>query len=552
MIGRRRTQGAWLWRDLDLRWTRVAGAILAGSGALGSAVGLTAASAWLIARAAEMPSPADLAIAAVLVRTLGIGRGALRYVERLRSHDTALRGVASLRARTYERLEAGGAARVMTLPKGEVIARVGTDLNAIGDAVVRALVPVGVAIVVSLASVGIVGSQHRGAAVALAACLVVAATLPALLTTRATRIAQEEGADADAEVAVAALSAMEGATEHRVWGMVAQAADVLDAANSRSERARDSAARPAAFSAAIQVLAAGAALVTAVLIGLAAVSSGDLTGPAAAVVALTPLAAFEAIGALPAASAQAYRSRAAASRVRGLLDSAGREPPPPSMVTSPSRRRPPLILEIDGVSAAWPGGSPTAPATAVLSPGEALGIIGPSGIGKTTLLLPIAGALPPASGEVRLAGRRVTQSDTGTQIAMTAEDAHVFGTTLLENLRVARGDVTAEEADRVLSIVGLGPWLARQPEGLDTPLGSGGLSVSGGERRRLLLARSLLHPAPIHLIDEPGEHLDEAGTDIVRAIVEEAKAAGKVVVIVTHDHALLNVVDTVVDLGKGG
>ncbi|MBN2176824.1 MAG: thiol reductant ABC exporter subunit CydC [Demequinaceae bacterium] len=555
--GDRRPRGSGLWGDLDLRWMRVAAAILAGSGALGSAVGLTATSAWLIARAAEMPSPADLAIAAVLVRTLGIGRGALRYAERLRSHDTSLRGVASLRTRAYERLEAGRTAQVMTLPKGEIMARIGADLDAIGDVVVRALVPLGVAVVVSATAVGIVGSQHPGAAACLAACLVVAAILPAVLTARATRISQEEGAQTDAAVSVAALSALEGATEHRVWGTTAEAASLLDDANARQEQARESAARPAALAAAIHVLAAGVALVTAVLIGIAAVTSGDLTGPAAAVVALTPLAAFEAVGALPAASAQASRSRAAAARVRGLFESAGLNRSEPSLRPSPAPADDPdpraaFPLELDRVRAAWPGGTPTSPVDARLAPGQVIGIIGPSGIGKTTLLLTMCGALPPVSGEARISGRRVTPADTGIRIAMTAEDAHVFGTSIIENLRVARGDVTHEEADRVLALVGLGPWLARQPEGLDTILGSGGLSVSGGERRRLLLARVLLHPAPIHLIDEPGEHLDEAGTDIVQAIVEESRAAGRSLVIVTHDHALLKVVDTVVDLGKVG
>jgi len=550
MTGRRgaRGGGAYLWHDLDIRWARVAGAILAGSGALGSAVGLAAVSAWLIARAAEMPSPADLAIAAVLVRTLGIGRGALRYVERLRSHDTALRGVASLRAQTYERLEAGGAARVMTLPRGEVIARVGADLDAIGDAVVRVLIPAGVALIVSLASVGIVASQHRGAAAILAGCLGLAAALPVILTTRATRISQEEGAEAEAEVAVAALSALEGATEHRVWGTDGQAAALLEEANTRSERARDSAARPAALAAALQVLAAGTAVILAVAIGLAAVASGSLTGPAAAVVALTPLAAFEAVGALPAASAQAFRSRIAATRVRELIDSTGKVLAAHHAHGLPTA----FSLEIDMVRAAWPGATPTVPVTARLGPGKVLGIIGPSGVGKTTLLLTIAGALPPFSGEVRLSGQRVMPEDTGSRISLTTEDAHVFGTTILENLRVARGDVAAEEATRALSVVGLGPWLARQADGLDSLLGSGGLTVSGGERRRLLLARALLHPSPIHLIDEPAEHLDEAGIDVVRAIVEEARTLGKAVIIVTHDHDILNVVDTVVDLGSGG
>ncbi len=539
------------WGDLGIRWTSIAGAVLAGSAALGSAVGLAAISAWLIARAAQMPSPADLAIAAVLVRTLGISRGALRYVERLRSHNIALRGVASLRARTFERLESGGTARVLALHRGDIVARMGADIDAIGDAVVKALVPAGVAVVVSGVSIGIVASQHRGAAAALACFLLLSACVPPILTARATRIAEEEGSTADAAVAIAALSAMDGAAEHRVWGTLPQASAALEAANARLERARDAAARPAAFAAALQVLTAGAAVVTAVAIGIAAVHSGDLTGPAAAVVALTPLAAFEAVNALPAASAQAFRSRAAAARVEGIVEAAGSKPiavatPPAPASTTPPRA---WTLELDRVRAAWPEATPTRAVTVSVRPGGVVGIVGRSGVGKTTLLLTIAGALLPASGRVLLDGRLVTLGDTGVRIAMTAEDAHVFGTSILENLRVARGDVTREEAHGKLQVVGLGPWLARQPAGLDTLLGGGGLSVSGGERRRLLLARALLCPAPIHLVDEPAEHMDEAGGAVIRGFIAEARRLGRGLIVVTHDRSLLDVVDTVVDLG---
>ena len=96
---------------------------------------------------------------------------------------------------------------------------------------------------------------------------------------------------------------------------------------------------------------------------------------------------------------------------------------------------------------------------------------------------------------------------------MFAEDAHVFATTVLENLRVVRGDIDADEAMHALEQVGLASWIASAPDGLDTMLGSDGTTISGGERRRLLLARALLRRAPITLLDEPTEHLDTAHGD---------------------------------------
>ncbi len=539
-------------RELGLSWREVAASIVTGSAALGSAVLLGASAAWLIARAAQMPSPADLALAAVIVRALGIGRGAFRYAERLLSHDAALRGMTNLRARVYDRLERGGTARVLALPRGDIVARTGADIDALGDAVPRSIVPAGVAVVVSGIAVAAVALQSVPAGIALALALAAAGVFPAVLTVRSLRITQARGARADADVAIAALALVEAGAEHQVWGTTKEATDALVAADREVEDARDAAARPAALAAALQTTFAGLGLVAAVAIGIAAARAGSIDGPAAAVVALTPLAAFEAVAQLPAAAAQWFRTRAAAERIDRLIEADAASPTASSQTTSPRKgpRGAAPTLTLDALRAGWPGGKETFPVSAVVPPGGVLGVIGESGVGKTTLLLTLAGALAPASGSVLLDGRPVGERDTGEVVAMTAEDAHVFGTTILENLRVARGDVTPDEARAALTSVGLGPWLDAQPSGLDTLLGSGGLTVSGGERRRLLLARIALHPAPIHLIDEGAEHLDPAGADALRALVRRRSTARRTTVLVTHDRSLLDVVDTVLDLAS--
>ena len=136
-------------------------------------------------------------------------------------------------------------------------------------------------------------------------------------------------------------------------------------------------------------------------------------------------------------------------------------------------------------------------------------------------------------------------------VAVT-EDAHVFGTSVLENLRVARGDVTPAEATAALDRVGLGAWLAGLPEGLDTLVGPDARTVSGGERRRLLLARALLAPAPLLLVDEPAEHLDPATADrLVGTLLDEARTAGRGVLLVTHRLSALGAADEVLWLEDG-
>ncbi|MCL2463840.1 MAG: ATP-binding cassette domain-containing protein, partial [Micrococcales bacterium] len=178
--------------------------------------------------------------------------------------------------------------------------------------------------------------------------------------------------------------------------------------------------------------------------------------------------------------------------------------------------------------------------------------------GKTTLLLTLAGLLPPAAGTLRVDGddpSLLSSAERAERVVVTTEDAHVFGTTVLENLRVARGDVTPGEAAAAIDLAGLADWLAALPDGLDTLLGPDARTVSGGERRRLLLARALLAPAPLLLIDEPAEHLDPATADaLVTGLLRRPARPGggpRGIVVVTHRLTPLAAADEVLWLEGG-
>ena len=304
-----------LLRDAQVRPARVLLSVAAGTLALGAAVGLAAVAAWMIAKAAGMPSPAELGLAAVTVRFFGISRGLFRYLERLVSHETALSGVVALRTRAYEAVASTGASRVLGLRRGDIVARMGGDIDAMGDAVVRSLIPLGVAGTVSIISIAITGAYLPVAGVTLAATLVAAAAVSGVMTWRSAQTAALAGTAAAARVSTATLEAIDGAAEHRVWGTSEAAAEELRAADRDAERAAELAARPAAWAAAVLQAAQGAALVLALWLAVSAAGSAGLPPTGAAVVALLPLAAFEAVNAVPAAVQQAFRS-AAAARVR--------------------------------------------------------------------------------------------------------------------------------------------------------------------------------------------------------------------------------------------
>ncbi|WP_425956571.1 thiol reductant ABC exporter subunit CydC [Xylanimonas sp. McL0601] len=536
---------------LEVRPARVLRAVLLGSLALGCSVGLAAVSAWLIARASQMPPVMTLSVAVVTVRAFGVGRGVLRYLERLASHDVALGGMSALRANLYDALARGPVTGVVGLRRGDLLARVGADVDAVGEVVVKSLVPAGVALVVGLASVALVGAFLPTAALALLGCLLLTGVLAPWLAARASAATEAAGAAARAEVTARTLGLLEEGQQLRVAGRLDAELAALRDADARLTTAGDDGARTAGVSAAIGAGAQTLSVIAALALGMGALHAGSLAPVELAVVVLTPLAVFEVTGVLPAAAVQLRRSREAAARLAALLPAdlsdelsgPGGSPVP----SGPDSAGSSALLALDGVAAGWPSaGSPAVGGVDLaLAPGAVVALVGPSGVGKTTLLMTAAGLLPPRDGSVA--------SEPGAASLFLAEDGHVFETTVLENLRVARGDVTPDDARGALDAVGLTPWVDALPDGLDTVLGGGATTVSGGERRRLLVARALLSPARVLLVDEPAEHLDAPAADaVVAALATHARATGGAVVLATHRLMAAHDADEVLMIGRDG
>jgi ATP-binding cassette, subfamily C, bacterial CydC len=525
--GRRQTANA-IASLLRPRLSRLLLAVALGVLSLGSALALAGVSAWLITRAWQMPPVLDLSVAVVAVRTFAISRGVLHYCERLATHDTALRAASTAREQIYHRLAHGPPAAAARLHSGELVARLGADVDELADVLVRALVPVGVAAVLGLAATAVVAAISPAAAAVLAICLLVAGVVAPWLSATAAATQETIARQHHSERDTAAMLALEHAPELRVAGALP---DIITESQRRQRAwgtALDAAARPAAIAEAMPTAAIGASVLGAVVAGIGMAAT---TAPTTlAVLMLLPLSAFEAMTPLPAAAVQLTRSRIAARR---LLDLAPAARKMESTASAPLAPRPDDIgrLSADVCSV-----------TLDLPAGARLAVTGASGSGKTTLLMTLAGLLPPLQGQVTLDGTALNQFDETElhrTISFFAEDAHIFATTVRDNLLVARGDCQDDELAAALDAVGLGGWLAGLPEGLSTMLTGGAQALSAGQRRRLLLARAIVSPARIVLLDEPTEHLDATDAELILRDLLGPSAglmsAGRTVVVATHD-----------------
>lgn len=519
-------------RALAIPPARLLAAVLAAVATLGSAFALAAVSAYLVTRAWTMPPVLDLTVAVVMVRALGVSRGVFRWLERMLSHDVALRGVVSLRTSLFTALASRTDDALTRLRRGELLSRLGDDAQELGDHVIKAIVPALVAAVMLVVVLATFAPLSLPATAAMAASLLLAALAAPYFAHRAAALTEQAVLTTRGDVTSHSLEILDDATSLRVDGRLDGALARLAAAQSAHDAAIDRAARPAALAAAAVPASMVLAVTGSLLAAGSAWTAGDLSAGQIGILLLLPLSSFEAATALPAAATQHARSRAAAERLDALIGEGGEGD---GSAPVPAERPATATLTARDLTAGWSAEAPCVRGLDLdLAPGSRLAVVGPSGSGKSTLLATLAGLLAPLGGEVSTDAASLREA-----VTMFAEDGHVFATTLRENLRVVRGDLTDEEALAALSAVGLDDWLATLPHGLDTMLGPDGTTVSGGERRRLLLARAVVRRGPVLLLDEPTEHLDTARGDALLAALltpgdESLVPASSTVVVVTH------------------
>jgi thiol reductant ABC exporter CydC subunit len=524
-----------------------------GAACIASAVALLGTSAWLISRCAQHGSVADLGLAIVSVRFFAISRGLFRYGERLVGHDAAFRSLADLRVRIYERLERLAPTGLHSFHRGDLLARVVRDVDTLQDVGLRVLPAWWIAGVVGLATTVALWLLLPSAAIAVALALLAAATVVPWITGVLARHVAAKKAPARGALTVSVVDLLEGAPDLVAFGATDAQVQRVMSYDHDLTRAAASSARTAGVGAGLTSLCVGVATWVALVLGVAAVHDGRLDGVMLAVVALIPLAAFELVAPLPGAAQALEGARSSAARLEAVVDA-------PSPVVEPARSTTLRTvsghgLQIRSVSARYTADGPSAldGVDLDLGPGRRVALVGPSGAGKSTLAAVLARFLEYESGSIQLDGtelRDLAGAQVRAVVGLVEQDAHIFDSTLRENLRLARPNASDREMLTALSRARLADWVASLPLGLSTPVGEHGSTLSGGQRQRIAVARALLADFPVLVLDEPGEHLDAQTADALTADLLAA-TEGRTTLFITHRLAGLHDLDEIVVLDAG-
>jgi thiol reductant ABC exporter CydC subunit len=506
-----------------------------------AAIALMGLSAWLISRAAQHPNASTLALAAVGVRALGLGRAVLRYAERVVGHSVTLEVVADLRVAVFEGLVDHDDAAP---DAGGLLSAVVADVDAVQDLLLRCLLPFAAGLLVLAATVTacwlLLPSAGVVLLVGLGSALLLVPALAALVARREAGLTALRAAYQTSLLEIAYASA-----DLLVLGQLPQAlSDAERAACALADVERRGSVR-AAVVAGIMTLAQGATVVGVAVLGVAATSRGALSPVLLAVLVLVALAAFEPVVPLAAGGAVLARSLGSVRRLAPLVLVRVSRPVAPAPRGS--------ILVAAGVGVNRSARPVLADVGLILTPGARVAVVGASGAGKSTLLQVLCGQLRPSEGQVLLGGEPVADLDEtvrAAQVVLAEQTAHLFTSSVADNLRVGRPDATVADLEHAVTLAGLGDWVAGLPRGWDSPVGERGARISGGERKRLAVARALLSPAPILLLDEPTEGLDPIAADaLVRRLV--SSSGRRALVVVTHRLTALEGFDEVLVLDRG-
>lgn len=486
--------------------------------------GLTSASAFAF----------DVFAPAAAIRFLALARTAARYGERLVTHDATLGVLAGLRERLFRNWAQPQAARILLKRPAKLLFRLVSDIDALDSLYLRVLVPAFVALAIALAVGVALALMHPLLGLTASAWLLLTGFGIPLMAARYAKAPSRRRAQALETLRSRTIDLVAGQTDLAMAGRLAAQQAAVAVADTRLRQADDALNRIetaviAGFGMASACLLGGTLCAVAVL-----ADAGIISGPVAALALLIALAALEPFAGLRRGAVELGRTFLAARRIGPGLSPL----PSPTALLMPEGLR---AVHLERVSVCYDGSSLPAleDVSLTLVRGERLALIGASGTGKSTLLALLAQEMDVAAGRA--------ESLPATLLTQRTE---LFQDSLRDNLRLAEPDADDARLLDVLKVAGLADVVSALPAGLDATLGEGGFGLSGGQARRLALARLLLRDTPLWLLDEPTEGLDqETASDVLQRF--EAQMRGRTIIIATHIRREAMLADRLLILERG-
>ncbi|MBK1706510.1 thiol reductant ABC exporter subunit CydC [Halochromatium glycolicum] len=517
-------------------------------------VALMAISGWFIT-AMAVAGAAGVAMnyftPAAVIRGSAIARTAGRYFERLITHEATLRQLAGLRVWFYRHLEPLAPARLMAYHSGDLLTRIRSDIDALDNLYVRVMVPVLVAITAGVAFVLFTALFDLGLALLLLCTLLIAGVLLPWLGHRLGKEPGQRIVQLQADLRQAGIDGTQGLSELLVYGAADGHARHLDRISRALVAEQQRMSGISGITQAATGFTANLTLWAVLWLGIPLVHDGTLAPPQLAMLALFSLATFEAVAPLPLAFQQLESTLAAARRLFAIVDTkpAVTEPTGPSPTPRDSH------IAIESVRFHYPDAErPVLDGIDLdLPAGRRVAIVGATGSGKTTLFNLLLRFWEPVSGRIRLGGEPLEAfhgEDLRERVALVSQYTHLFDASIRENLLIAAPDAPQGLLEQACETAQIHGFIAELPDGYDTWVGETGVRLSGGQARRIAIARALLRDAPILLLDEPTEGLDAVTERALMDAVQQLMV-GRTVLLITHRPVALAQMDEILVLDQG-
>jgi thiol reductant ABC exporter CydC subunit len=535
------------------RWQMVA-AVALGAATVGSGIGLMGTAAFLIASAALQPSIAELQVAIVGVRFFGLSRGVFRYLERLASHQLTLRLLGRLRRWFFCALEPLAPARTLEMRSSDLLTRAVTEVESLQNFFIRAVAPPLVAVVVAAGAGTVLGAY--ASELALVFALAFAATA-VVIPLGVLDLGRKTGAVLTmtrSDLSDAVVDGLQGMADLLAFGQGRRQRRLVEELSRSTSTLRERSARTEALGTAGITFATHATLWLVLVLAIPMVREGRFTGVGLAVVCLVVMAAFEAVQPLPAAARGLSEQLAAADRVFDILD---QSPAVGDPVESSVGVRMDVggTVELSQVSFTYPGASQPALLNLDLELGDGrrIAVVGPSGAGKSTLAHLLLRFWDPSEGEIRLAGHPLGAYSLETLrsvVGVLPQRTDLFTGTIRDNLQLAAPAAVQADLDRAAAGADLLETIQCLPDGWDTWIGEHGMQLSGGQRRRLALARLVLRDPLVVVLDEPTSGLDPITEGRVMHSLFEL-FEGRTTILISHRLVAMEELDEIIVLDEG-